>query len=182
MTATDRLHEYVQRNAPHWYQVINQYSDCTLHPNGSLVIVTGCDKATDWANTSFSNTEEKPHRISLRYTWKPNYDLPWVRYDHADVHWFQPDKDEAISASPNQCVFVRTLRVSLSSISWAKALPVVSPVSRFVSLIIKERSLFQRCQDIIAAWRKTRFREKVLLAKLHPDDRVRDDIIYMMIA
>ncbi len=182
MTATDRLHEYVQRNAPHWYQVINQYSDCTLHPNGSLVIVTGCDKATDWANTSFSNTEEKPHRISLRYTWKPNYDLPWVRYDHANVHWFQPDKDEAISASPNQCVFVRTLRVSLSSISWAKALPVVSPMSRFISLIFKERSWFQRCQDIIAAWCQTRFREKELLAKLHPDDRVRDDIIHMMIA
>ena len=171
MTATDRLHEYVQRNAPHWYQIINEYADCTLHPNGSLVIVTGCDKATDYANTSFSNTEEK-HRISLRYTWKPNYDLPWARYDHADVHWFQPYRDTVVSASPNQCVFVRSLRVSLSSISWAKALPVVSPTSRFVSSIIKERTLFERCYDIIAAWRKIRYHEKELLAKLHPDDNV----------
>ncbi len=41
MIATDRLHEYVQRNAPHWYQFINGYADYAFHPNGSLVIVTG---------------------------------------------------------------------------------------------------------------------------------------------
>ncbi|KJA16731.1 hypothetical protein HYPSUDRAFT_206826 [Hypholoma sublateritium FD-334 SS-4] len=166
MTATDRLYEYVQRNAPHWYQVVNGYSDYAMRPNGSLVIVTGCDKAADYANASFSNTEDKSHRISLRYTWKPNYDLPWTRHDHADVHWFQPYGDDIISASPNQCVFVRTLRVSLSSISWAKALP---PTSRFVSFIVKERSQLQRFQDIIAAWRKTRYREKELHPKIHAD-------------
>ncbi|KJA20145.1 hypothetical protein HYPSUDRAFT_142675, partial [Hypholoma sublateritium FD-334 SS-4] len=175
MADTDRLYEYVQRNAPHWYQVINEYSDYAFHPNGSLVIVTGCDKATDYANASFSNTEESPHRISLRYTRKPNYDLPWTRHDHADVHWFQPYKDDVISASPNKCVFVRTLRVSLSSISWAKALP---HTSRFVSFIVQERSLFQRCRDIVAAWRKTRYREKELLAKIYADNKVRDGIPY----
>ena len=176
MIATDRLHEYVQRNAPHWYQVINHYSDCTLHPNGSLVIVTGCDKATDFANASFSNTGKRHRRISLRYTWKPKYDPPWVDYKHADVHWFQPYEDDIISASPNQCVFVRSLRVSLSSLSWAKALPVISSTSRFVSLIFKERTLLQRCQDILAAWRKTRYREKELLMKIHIDEKVRGSV------
>ena len=171
MIATDRLHEYVQRNAPHWYQVMNGYADYSFHPNGSLVIVTGCDKTTDWANASFSNTEKKSHRIGLRYTWKPNYDLPWAYYDHADVHWFQPQKDEVISAFLNHCVFVRTLRVSLSSISWAKAL---SPSTRSVSFIVKERSLFQRCQDVIAAWRKTRYREKELLSLIYGAPKVRD--------
>ncbi len=169
MIATDRLHEYVQRNAPHWYQVINEYSNCAFHPNGSLVIVTGCDKATDYANASFSNTEERPHEISLRYTWQPNHDLPWPRHDHADVHWFQPYKDAYISPFPNQCVFIRTLRVSLSSISWVKALP---PTSRFVSFIIKERSLLQRCQDIIAIWRKVRYRETEILNRLYLDTKV----------
>ena len=137
--------------------------------------MTGCDKAADYANASFSNTEERPHEISLRYTWQPNYTIPWTRYDHADVHWFQPYKGEVISASPNQCVFVRTLRLSLSSISWAKALP---PAPRFVSFIVKERSLLQRCRDIISVWRKVRYSETELLNQIYADTKVSGGILH----
>jgi len=45
--------QYAIQNALRWYQFANQHLDREI-PNGSLILVTGCDMASSWGIASFS--------------------------------------------------------------------------------------------------------------------------------
>lgn len=127
MVSTDRLHDCVKGNAPHWYQLVNYYTNLN-YPNGSLVVITGCDKAEDYANASFSNAEPRNKKYpGVRYTWQPDYVIPWSFEQSDSTKWYQPSLPEIKGFqdddhTKDHCIFVRTLRVSLSTRLWCTSI------------------------------------------------------------
>lgn len=169
LVISDRILEHIQRNAVNWYQSLNMY---TMYPNGSMVVVTGCDKTKDWSNAAITNSfyDGSDGRTKLRYTRQPDYDLPWRNQKFIfSTQWYQPMPKRftridipADDPTKSQCVFVRTLRVSLGSICWANAMPVFPRIIPFVSFIIHKRILYQRLIDIIAVRLKLVYTEEVV--------------------
>ena len=73
-----QFRQYALENALRWYQFANQYLDRDI-PNGSLILVTGCDMANSWGIASFSDVPpnmgvELKFSLSYRgtYSWETN--------------------------------------------------------------------------------------------------------------
>ncbi|PPQ64795.1 hypothetical protein CVT26_002627 [Gymnopilus dilepis] len=137
LTSTDRFHEYARKNAPHWYQYMNHYGSAA-HANGSLFLVTGCDKTDDWALASFplhaGNTKRS---LDLRYTWRPGHEPPWTDPGTAETNfYFLTENSPRNFKEKNQCVFVRGLRISLTQQSWQRSLPYTEEARRHYSFIL----------------------------------------------
>ncbi|KAF8902779.1 hypothetical protein CPB84DRAFT_1644851, partial [Gymnopilus junonius] len=51
LISTSRLTDYVKKHALNWYQYMCQHGrmSASTIPNGSLFLVTGCDKAKSWS-------------------------------------------------------------------------------------------------------------------------------------
>ncbi|KAF8902759.1 hypothetical protein CPB84DRAFT_1678554 [Gymnopilus junonius] len=161
LVSTDRFHEYVRKNGPHWYQYINHYS-YTTHPNGCLFLVTGYDKARDWAIASFpyrsGNTEDK---LDLRYKWKPEYRPPWIDPGTAETDFFAPSrKIHDHYKEENQCVFLRGLRISLTQQSWQNTLPYMEEAKRHYSFILSTPSSLQTRLHTVLVFLRLRLSEK----------------------
>jgi hypothetical protein len=110
LVSTRRFHDYVRKWAPYWYQDQNI-------SNGSLFLVTGCDKTSDWALATFP--EEPARRESeLCYRWQPNNESGWVTSINATTN-----SPRSPSETRNQCVFVRSMRISLGGALWYSAVP-----------------------------------------------------------
>jgi len=58
--------QYAMQNALHWYQFANQHLGRET-PNGSLILVTGCDMASSWGIASFSDVSEDVE-VELSFT------------------------------------------------------------------------------------------------------------------
>jgi hypothetical protein len=72
-------------NALRWYQFANQHLGREI-PNGSLILVTGCDMAFSWGIASFSDvSSDKEVELSFRpsyggtYSWETNIVSATVR-------------------------------------------------------------------------------------------------------
>ncbi|KAF8967337.1 hypothetical protein BDZ97DRAFT_2057013 [Flammula alnicola] len=134
LLVTDRLHGYVKHNAPHWYQAINGYSSIR-YTNGSLMIVTGCDKTRDWANASFPYPGTSPPKMKLRYS----RNTRWIDEGTATTDFFGIHTYSRVSLDESQeiqCIFVRGLRISLSGRSWWDTMPRHQmPVNRCFTLV-----------------------------------------------
>lgn len=63
------FHQCAIQNALLWYQFANEHLD-TETPNGSLILVTGCDMASSWGIASFSDVLEDVE-VELNFT--PSY-------------------------------------------------------------------------------------------------------------
>ncbi|KAJ7499556.1 hypothetical protein FB451DRAFT_996551, partial [Mycena latifolia] len=95
---------HVKRHSCQWYKFAG---DC-LPPNGSLFVVTGCDKTTSWGIATGS-TMSGAITLSLRFTvvglaegsLRPRYE--WQEYGSATI------RNSRGNGSPteNQCIFIR---------------------------------------------------------------------------
>ncbi len=59
------LHKYASENAHHWYRYFNGEQGMEIR-NGSLYLVTGCDKCHSWGTACFHSPSEN-RSISLRF-------------------------------------------------------------------------------------------------------------------
>jgi len=127
--------EYAAENAHRWYEYINGPLGRKAK-NGEVRLVVGCDKATSWGMAVLSGTNQrcqikfKPLEgqttdLASRYTWE---------YSGKAVVRVGPDQqtvDELRRIDPydstrdgylNQCLFVRTLNITLSD-EWKEIKP-----------------------------------------------------------
>jgi hypothetical protein len=118
LRSTRRFHSYIRKWAPYWYQDLDI-------SNGSLFLVTGCDKTSDWAVATFPDYP-RDGRSELHYTWRPGNESGWDtrenvvsdRYIIARAKVFGQDE-----GARNQCVFLRSMRISLGEALWSSAVP-----------------------------------------------------------
>ncbi|KAK0489408.1 hypothetical protein IW261DRAFT_413233 [Armillaria novae-zelandiae] len=114
-----QFRSYAARNAHAWYQFANIVCGREA-ANGSLYLVTGCDKTCSWGAASFFNPADTRSfslkflvggvaegNIKLGYSWKsaPSAD---VRAYPDDALTYFVD-----SLRPNQCVFLRGFGISI---------------------------------------------------------------------
>jgi len=64
-----QFRQYAMENALRWYQFANQRMDRDI-PNGSLILVTGCDMDTSWGIASFSDV---PSDVGVELNFSPSY-------------------------------------------------------------------------------------------------------------
>ncbi|KAF7980582.1 hypothetical protein HWV62_37763 [Athelia sp. TMB] len=108
------LRSYAIRNGESWYEFINGTLGLEA-PNGSLYLVTGCDKSTTWGIAAVSHGSSS-NTIALRFTTAQvvqaaaSYSYSWETHCPAFVRT-GPDlrKDEPLPQ--NQCLFVRGLKI-----------------------------------------------------------------------
>ncbi|KDR69320.1 hypothetical protein GALMADRAFT_145697 [Galerina marginata CBS 339.88] len=168
LISTARFHEYAKRNAPHWYQVVNGYGG-VVHTNGSLFLVTGCDKARNWAAASFPyHANNSETSVDLRYTWQPDYEPPWDS-GTAVTKFYAPPSFKKVPNSgtaKNQCVFVRGMRISLSEPSWSKTLPQLWSARLYYSYILHTPSKLQLWVDSTLVFLRLRLSERRAVKKV----------------
>ncbi|KAJ7017415.1 hypothetical protein C8F04DRAFT_1156523 [Mycena alexandri] len=119
------VREYVAAQAESWYEHINGVRGRGL-ANGSLYLVTGCEKAPSWGMASFYGTSD-PFQVAftqsarassdsaVRYRWHGMHDHPGPsqhkRYDPSPI----------INDAPlNQTTFIHGLSISLGVGIWGK--------------------------------------------------------------
>ena len=125
-----RFREYAAANVADWYKFVNGPRGREAK-NGDVRLVVGFDKTTSWGIATFANqTQQNSCRLRFgpsegdsasTYTWSENSGVTDVRAG--------PDSDEGdelrIDGDPpdvqfeNQCLFVRTLNVTLTDDVWA---------------------------------------------------------------
>ncbi|EEB93324.1 hypothetical protein MPER_08036, partial [Moniliophthora perniciosa FA553] len=138
----DIFDNYAAKNAISWYAHVNGVLGRRLGGN-SLMLVTGVDKTTAWGAASFCNAEKG----TVHMTMVPNTRTQskyWFRsVSYATAHSGPPQnslKEELPGSEvPNQCVFVRGIRVSVKP----AALPKTS------RLTVQTRSLRKLSLDDI---------------------------------
>ncbi|KAF8967317.1 hypothetical protein BDZ97DRAFT_1656622 [Flammula alnicola] len=169
LIATERFHEYAKKNAPHWYQVINGYGG-VVHTNGSLFLVTGCDKAKDWASASFPyHAGDTETRIDLRYTWQPEYGPPWIDNGTARTRFYAPPNSKTIPAdgdTKNQCVFVRGMRISLSETAWGMTMPRLKSARLYYTYILHKPSSLELWLNTVLVYLRLRLSERKAMKKV----------------
>ena len=127
-----RFREYAADNVANWYRFVNGPRGREAK-NGDVRLVVGFDKTTSWGIATFSNqTQQNSCRLKFgpserdsasTYTWSENSGVADVRAG--------PDPDESdelriVDSDPpdvqfeNQCLFVRTLNVTLADDVWAE--------------------------------------------------------------
>ena len=127
-----RFREYATANVERWYRYINGPRGREAK-NGDVRLVVGCDKATSWGiatltgMTQHSQLKFKPvdaqssSSRSRGYTWEYSGTAE-VRAgpDQEEIDELKrDDPDDTRDKYLNQCLFVRTLNVTLNDVDWA---------------------------------------------------------------
>ncbi|KAJ7158518.1 hypothetical protein C8R46DRAFT_393683 [Mycena filopes] len=114
----EAVREYVATHAESWYEYVKRVRGRDL-ANGSLYLVTGCEKAQSWGMTSFYGTSEefqlvlRPSPRTSRYRWSGTPDRP----DPSQHKVY----DEHTTHTPlNQTTFIHGLSISLGVGIWGK--------------------------------------------------------------
>ncbi|KZP33714.1 hypothetical protein FIBSPDRAFT_989896 [Athelia psychrophila] len=108
------LRSYAMRNGESWYEFINETLGLEA-PNGSVYLVTGCDKSTTWGIASVSHGSSS-NTIALRFTAaqsvqaSASYSFSWEAHCPAFVRTGQ-DLGDDDSLPQNQGLFVRGLKI-----------------------------------------------------------------------
>ena len=125
-----RFREYTAANVANWYRFVNGPRGREAK-NGDVRLVVGFDKTTSWGIATFANqTQQNSCRLKFGHSEGDSArTYAWSEYSGvADVR-SGPDSDEndelRIESNPpdvqfeNQCLFVRTLNVTLADDVWA---------------------------------------------------------------
>ena len=123
-----RFKKYAAANVADWYKFVNGPRGREAK-NGDVRLVYGCDKTSSWGIATFVNQTQNSCRLKFgpsegdsasTYTWSENSGVTDVRAG--------PDSDESdelrINSDPpdfqfeNQCLFVRTLNITLMDDVW----------------------------------------------------------------
>ena len=131
LLARGLFHDYAKRNAAAWYQFATGPELGRAIENGSLYLITGCDKSPAWGVASYYHPSSGA-RVSCEfigtalgdgyprgYRWK-DYSPATVRVSRQDPRRstsarYGPGIPNILDPGPtcNQCVFVRGFRISL---------------------------------------------------------------------
>ena len=122
--------EYAAANAVNWYRFVNGPRGREAK-NGDVRLVVGFDKATSWGIATFANqTQRSSCRLIFgpsegnstgTYTWSENSGVADVRAgpNSNENNELKIDSDPPDVQFENQCLFVRTLNVTLADDVWA---------------------------------------------------------------
>ena len=127
-----RFREYAAANVETWYRYINETLEYGAR-NGDVRLVVGCDKATSWGLATLPNTSQhrqlKFKRLDAQSLGSPSsFGYSWECSGTAEVR-IGPDQGEELRREDpdesagrdtylNQCLFVRTLNVTLNDDDW----------------------------------------------------------------
>ncbi|KZP15783.1 hypothetical protein FIBSPDRAFT_704832, partial [Athelia psychrophila] len=99
------LRSYAMRNAESWYELVNK-----LGLEGSLYLVTGCDKSTTWRIASVPRSSSSNTIASVQAG--ASYSFSWETDCPAFVR-AGPDLGGDDLLPQNQCLFVRGLKIKV---------------------------------------------------------------------
>jgi len=112
------VEKYIADNAKNWYEYVES-DDCGMPTeNGDIRVVVGMDKASSWGMATFENVDsEQPLQFEFRDDGRGSH-----KWDRIITGRAGPPEEEirdllqGPDTSPlrNQCVFVRTLNVSVA--------------------------------------------------------------------
>jgi hypothetical protein len=136
-----KVRDYVAVHATNWYKFVNGPRGREAQ-NGDLRVVVGCDKSTSWGMATFANTSSA-QQSNFRLKFRPlrgqqqsqhnvgtASSYAWEHSGVAEVRVGpEPGENEELGETPtrqlrNQCLFMRTLSVTLSDSVWAETFPV----------------------------------------------------------
>ncbi|KAF9556168.1 hypothetical protein CPC08DRAFT_105050 [Agrocybe pediades] len=140
------LKPYLEKYALSWYSYMYKKAPtaASMIPNGSLYLITGCDKATSYSTVSIPSSHIIPgDKVEMEYK-----DKRWKRTNMA--HLRLRDKDE--EGGKTFAVFLRGMRIGLSDHVWTRHLPYEPPegTAYYQSLttpIVGIRSRFVRLKE-----------------------------------
>ncbi len=105
--------QYAYQNGLSWYE----YAQWA--PNGTLYLVTGCDKARSWM-TAAATCPSKSHTISVKFAVGPivegrialhsSWSTPRIGADGTRLH---PNYPDPMPRQDNQCVFMRGFTITV---------------------------------------------------------------------
>lgn len=110
------LHSYVKKHAREWYRHIRIEEQYEIS-NGSLYLVTGCDRPNarccTWASipARYQGRSLPSHNVDIRYKYAEN-SFSVSGQDNSNIHLYDYPED---SRAP---VFIRGIRIALSAVSW----------------------------------------------------------------
>lgn len=119
----NKFRRHAAENALHWYEFVNG----TLgrgSPNGSLYLVTGCDKSTTWGIASVTRASGS-NSLSLKFTAArvveagAAYTYSWEKYCPATVRIGPTPSSDNSERLQNQCIFLRGFKLTLREGSMA---------------------------------------------------------------
>ena len=130
LLSINKFRRHAIENAIRWYEFVNGTLGREV-PNGSLYLVTGCDKSTTWGIASVAGATQA-NTLSLRFTAaqllqaSAEYTYSWETYCPATVR-IGPS---GLSPLQNQCIFLRGFKLTLREgpIAMWKGPTKVSPV------------------------------------------------------
>jgi len=113
----DRLKDYIKEHIVDWYQFFNQYDDhgYLVMPNGTLCLVTGCDKAEAWGSAVIPKVLDLAGQNVSSLTFKGD-------------DWSLSNGAICIRGTPTPSrdqgsVFIRGIYIALNEKYWAQHLP-----------------------------------------------------------
>ena len=133
-----RFRDYVGIHAENWYKFVNGPRGREAQ-NGDVRVVVGCDKTTCWGMATFANTSSaQQSRFRLKFSPSEGQHQQqhgagnayvWEHSGVAEVRVGpESGENEELGENPmrqlrNQCLFMRTLSVTLSDSVWAETFP-----------------------------------------------------------
>ena len=129
-----KFRDYVAVHAANWYKFVNGPRGREAQ-NGDVRVVVGCDKATSWGMATFANTSSaQQSNLCLRFRplqsqHNAGTAYAWEHSGAAEVRVGpEPEENEELGENPtrqlrNQCLFMRSLSVTLSNSMWAETFP-----------------------------------------------------------
>ena len=129
-----KFRDYVGIHAANWYKFVNGPRGREAQ-NGDVRVVVGCDKATSWGMATFANTssaQQSNFRLKFRPLQSQHNAGTAYAWEHSGVAEVrvgpEPGENEELGETPtrqlrNQCLFMRTLSVTLSDSVWAETFP-----------------------------------------------------------
>jgi len=119
------LLKYIEDNALDWYPYVdkNLRGEAEAFPNGSLYLITGCDKARSLACVAIPRAVDTAGgQVELQYK-QGNEGQSWSSNGRARL--IRVDAESNPGASYG--VFLRGIRIALSSYSWSRNMEYTEP-------------------------------------------------------
>jgi hypothetical protein len=114
----DLLQQYVAKNAEKWYEYVTVERGFDA-PNGSLYIITGCDKCEHWELAAFHNPSYQQEDFAFQITVNNSSGAILGTLTHTAVLDCSVGHRRSISVSthgrPNQAVFLRGFKISIKT-------------------------------------------------------------------
>ncbi len=103
--------ELAATHACDWYQYM-MVDRGRVAPNGSLYLITGCIKTKSWSIATFHGRPDDSNCLQFDADGRPR------RPRYGWTAKISPNAHGAITEEPNQCVFLRGYKISLSQKNW----------------------------------------------------------------